>query len=304
MNEVLYVINLHPHKKWYVGKTKDYKRRMDQHLADSSGAAWCKKYASEDAITQHHGSHDDATWLETRKTLELMIEHGLNNVRGAEYCQLADFTVEDATRMSYAAVHHLKRSDRGYIENKFRKSCMESNNGSISSHCVSGNSSNYNTSISSCTSSLSPPVKLNNYNTISHSNTTNVVQSNIRSSGNSLEDELKSWRSRVAKETNRAPFMIFSEETLNEIVNTMPRTSRELLAIKGIGQVKVDDFGADVLSTTKTHCIYTKYTTTAVASSTKQKANQQCQRCRMDIPTDPDKPLCYGCYRTLTKGSK
>ena len=181
---------------------------------------------------------------------------------------------------------------------------IEEDRGLAVATAVSGNSSNYSTSISSCTSSLSPPVKLNNYNTISHSNTTNVVQSNIRSSGNSLVDELKSWRSRVARETNRAPFMIFSEETLNEIVNTMPRTSRELLAIKGIGQVKVDDFGADVLSTTKTHCIYTKYTTTAVASSTKQKANQQCQRCRMDIPTDPDKPLCYGCYRTLTKGSK
>lgn len=304
MNEVLYVINLNPHKKWYVGKTKDYKRRMDQHLADSTGAAWCRKYASEDAITQHHGIHDDATWLETRKTLELMIEHGLNNVRGAEYCQLADFTVEDATRMSYAAVHHLKRSDREYIEREFRKSCMESNNGTISSFSVSGNSSNYN----SCTSSLSPPAKLNNYNTIGHSNT-NFFQSNIRPSGNSLVDELKSWRSQKARETNRAPFMIFSEETLNEIVNTMPRTFRDLLAIKGIGQVKLDDFGANVLNIIETYCgeeeKKRKYSTTAVASSIKKKANQQsCRRCDTDIPTDPDKPFCYGCYRFITKRSK
>lgn len=277
MSEVLYVINLNPHKKWYVGKTKDYKRRMDQHLADSTGAAWCRKYSTGDAITIHHGSHDDATWLETKKTLELMIEHGLNNVRGAEYCQLADFTVEDATRMSYAAVHHLKRSDREYIESEFRKSCMKSNNGSSSS-------------------SLSPPAQLNNYNTISHSNTTN-----IRSSGNSLADELKSWRSQKAKETNRAPYMIFSEETLNEIVDTMPRTSKELLAIKGIGQVKVDDFGANVLNIIKTYCgeeeKKRKYTTTI-----KKKANQQsCQVCHTDIPTDPDKPFCYACYRFLTK---
>ena len=39
MAEVLYTIQLLPSKKWYVGKTKNYNRRMDQHLENENGAA-------------------------------------------------------------------------------------------------------------------------------------------------------------------------------------------------------------------------------------------------------------------------
>ena len=49
-------------------------------------------------------------------------------------CQLKEFEVADAERMSYAAVHHLKRTDRAEIEQIFKNSITSGSVEQPSSH--------------------------------------------------------------------------------------------------------------------------------------------------------------------------
>ena len=89
---------------YYVGKTRKYNTRMEQHL-EGRGAA-CIKKLKGDPITTSLSSHDDATWAETKTTLELMQKHGVNRVRGAEYCKPTEYTKEEVENIVWAVVHH------------------------------------------------------------------------------------------------------------------------------------------------------------------------------------------------------
>ena len=60
-------------------------------------------------------------------------------------------------------------------------------------------------------------------------------------------DALKSWRSGQAKAAAVAPHVIFHDRVLIEMAARRPRTSTELLALAGIGEVKVRRFGDQVL---------------------------------------------------------
>lgn len=121
--DVLYRLQLQ-NDKWYIGKTKNFTHRMDQHL-EGEGAQWVKRHPMK--ACSEIGRYDDATWEETKQTLAWMISKGINNVRGAEYSQLAPFVSEDAKRMSYAAMHHLNRQDREFIEGIFLSSISSEN---------------------------------------------------------------------------------------------------------------------------------------------------------------------------------
>ncbi|MBU9713605.1 DNA helicase RecQ [Evansella tamaricis] len=54
---------------------------------------------------------------------------------------------------------------------------------------------------------------------------------------------LKEVRTKLAKEVNLPPYMIFSDKTLNEICLHLPDSKSDLLKIKGIGEQKVEKFG-------------------------------------------------------------
>lgn len=76
----------------------------------------------------------------------------------------------------------------------------------------------------------------------------------IRSTGeimDGLESErlalLKDWRKQKAKSLDVAAFMIFSDKTLRALANECPRSKDHLLQIYGIGEQKVEAFGAEVL---------------------------------------------------------
>ena len=70
---------------YYVGITRNYNKRMERHV-NGSGATWIKRNFTEDtrrdAESQVIGKFtQNAKWEETKKTLELMVEHGMNNVQ-------------------------------------------------------------------------------------------------------------------------------------------------------------------------------------------------------------------------------
>jgi DNA helicase-2/ATP-dependent DNA helicase PcrA len=60
-------------------------------------------------------------------------------------------------------------------------------------------------------------------------------------------DELRRWRSEVAKRQGGPAFIIFGDAPLKDIARTRPADLRALSRIKGVGPSKLDSYGDDVL---------------------------------------------------------
>lgn len=62
-----------------------------------------------------------------------------------------------------------------------------------------------------------------------------------------LYNELRAWRNAKAVELNLLPFHIFSQKALYEMVNYLPTEIKSLKQINGIGSVKVNQYGTEIL---------------------------------------------------------
>lgn len=58
-----------------------------------------------------------------------------------------------------------------------------------------------------------------------------------------LFSELRTLRKQIADDKNVPPYILFSDATLKELSRYFPTTEEEMLAIKGIGQMKFEQFG-------------------------------------------------------------
>jgi DNA helicase-2/ATP-dependent DNA helicase PcrA len=59
--------------------------------------------------------------------------------------------------------------------------------------------------------------------------------------------QLKDWRSRTCKELKVPAYLVFSDNTLIAIAESLPTDDAALVAIPGIGSRKLEQFGPDVL---------------------------------------------------------
>lgn len=59
--------------------------------------------------------------------------------------------------------------------------------------------------------------------------------------------ELKQWRTQQAAKEKIAPYMVFHDTTLCELATRRPQTEQALLAVKGMGKMKLEKYAADVL---------------------------------------------------------
>ncbi len=66
-------------------------------------------------------------------------------------------------------------------------------------------------------------------------------------SRNTLFDRLRQLRKEVAQEAKLPPYLIFADTALIEMVRTMPTTKAEMLAVKGVGDVKMARYGSQFL---------------------------------------------------------
>jgi len=64
---------------------------------------------------------------------------------------------------------------------------------------------------------------------------------------NSLSTRLKEYRLLTSKKENIKPYLIFNNVQMDEIIEKLPKTKDELLAVKGFGEKKVDKYGTDIL---------------------------------------------------------
>lgn len=62
-----------------------------------------------------------------------------------------------------------------------------------------------------------------------------------------LFSKLKAWRSEIAVKQNVPAFVIFHDKTLKLLAAAAPKTDKELLSIDGIGKVKLEKYGAELL---------------------------------------------------------
>ncbi len=75
----------------------------------------------------------------------------------------------------------------------------------------------------------------------------NSAASDLDAAGRDLLDRLKKWRLDHARAANVPAFVIFNDATLTEIAARRPTTNAQLLDLSGIGPVKAQRFGPDVL---------------------------------------------------------
>ena len=200
--------------KYYIGKTKNFNSRMGQHET-GNGAAFTRLNGPPKLSTSLMQVQTGSAGEETKKTLEYMISHGINSVRGAEYCQIEDFTLNDCKRMSYAASHHLGRSPLE-VENIFRDQIQFILNNSL--NC-------------------------NNF-----SNLKNDEE-------NLLFFDLKNFINEKSITQNKEPFLILTNAVINELIINRPKTLEELEKIKGIGPKKIKEYGEEIINIIKTHLI-------------------------------------------------
>ncbi|MFZ4453298.1 DNA helicase RecQ [Salibacterium aidingense] len=66
-----------------------------------------------------------------------------------------------------------------------------------------------------------------------------------------LFEEMRQLRLALAKEHQVAPYMVFSDQTLKELCRYLPADEQEMLAIKGIGEQKLQTYGTAFLEILK-----------------------------------------------------
>ena len=68
-------------------------------------------------------------------------------------------------------------------------------------------------------------------------------------SGSDLElfENLRAWRSRKAKELDVPAFLVLSDKTLHHLAEARPKTTSDLFKIHGLGEFKIEKFGAELL---------------------------------------------------------
>ena len=66
-----------------------------------------------------------------------------------------------------------------------------------------------------------------------------------------LFNELRIWRRDTAIKEGVKPYIIFSDATLIELCNKLPKTEQELLEIRGMGEKKFNKYGEDLLKRLK-----------------------------------------------------
>jgi DNA helicase II / ATP-dependent DNA helicase PcrA len=73
-----------------------------------------------------------------------------------------------------------------------------------------------------------------------------TLSSGLPESG--LHTRLRAWRSDQAKAARAPAYTVFNDDTLEDLVTRRPATVDELLEVRGIGPVKANRFGAEILA--------------------------------------------------------
>jgi len=94
---------------WYVGRTANLEARAAAHFA-GEGAAWTREHRVLAVHASERVAARDAAGRESRVTAELMWQHGVSCVRGAQFCKTEAFTEDQEDELVAFLGHSLDKS--------------------------------------------------------------------------------------------------------------------------------------------------------------------------------------------------
>ena len=152
-----------------------------------------------------------------------MCDKGLHNVRGAEYCQIADFTEDDAIRISWVVSHHLGRDQKSSLSKLIAGMCSQRK---PDENCSSESRSRNKLSSGDCDSEL-------------------IWQ-------------LRDVRKQISYTEKRPVFQVFQNEGIEQMVARKPTCEKDFLLIRGVGPANFKKYGPPFLTCIqtylRTHC--------------------------------------------------
>lgn len=94
--------------KYYVGSTKNRKQRYREHFESTKGgSAWTRLHKPIRVIAEHKRIPNRYLMgVESQKTAEYMMKYGVNNVRGAAYCNSREYTTSDIPNLTGFLGHY------------------------------------------------------------------------------------------------------------------------------------------------------------------------------------------------------
>jgi len=114
-SEYIYILKLKQYK-WYIGRTVDVTKRMEQHISGTT--EWTKLYEPIHIERQYLMSSPFDEDLEVKK---MMAEYGIDNVRGGSYSSVQLTQVQQdllRTELNSMANHCFKCNQPGHFANK------------------------------------------------------------------------------------------------------------------------------------------------------------------------------------------
>mmetsp|Transcript_25599 Transcript_25599/g.59062 ORF Transcript_25599/g.59062 Transcript_25599/m.59062 type:complete len:243 (-) Transcript_25599:504-1232(-) len=93
--------------KYYVGSTTNKKQRFKQHLMKRGGSKWTKEHKPIKVLKEY--TRIPSAYVlgqEAKVTAELMLKHGVNNVRGAMFAKPRMYTLEDLDALTGFLGHY------------------------------------------------------------------------------------------------------------------------------------------------------------------------------------------------------
>ncbi|HEY0899407.1 MAG TPA: HRDC domain-containing protein, partial [Sphingobacteriaceae bacterium] len=119
-----------------------------------------------------------------------------------------------------------------------------------------------------------------------------------------LYAQLKAWRDELAEEKGSPVFMILPQKALLDIMKLLPATLQELAAIKGIGKVKVRQFGKDILEIVNDYSRENNLDRHATIFETQDvKAKPDTKKLSLDLYKEGKKVQEIATLRGLTSGT-
>ena len=86
-----------------------------------------------------------------------------------------------------------------------------------------------------------------------------------------LYSTIKGWRDNLAAEKNAPVYLVLPQKSLLELVEKLPANHAELESIKGIGKMKVKQFGNEILDMILSYCEKNSITRTAMQITIKEE---------------------------------
>ena len=91
--------------------------------------------------------------------------------------------------------------------------------------------------------------KINKYFKVEKTPPKNLIIKNGNTSNDesTLYNSLIEYRTKISKLKKLAPYCIFKNETINELIEKKPKTIQELFFIKGFGMKRIQEYGKDII---------------------------------------------------------